>query len=49
MFLSICAPAYNAEKTIVRALEAIPKNNDDIDVFVVDDGSSDQTLSVLEK
>ena len=49
MFLSICIPAYNAEKTIVRALEAIPKNNDDIDVFVVDDGSSDQTLSVLEK
>lgn len=49
MFLSICIPAYNAEKTIVRALEAIPKNNNDIDVFVVDDGSTDQTLSVLEK
>ena len=49
MFLSICIPAYNSEKTIVRALEAIPKNNNDIDVFVVDDGSTDQTLSVLEK
>lgn len=35
MFLSICIPAYNAEKTIVRALEAIPKNNNDIDVLLL--------------
>lgn len=40
---------YNCTKTIERALETIVfKNNDDIDVFLVDDGSTDNLYKVIK-
>lgn len=48
LFLSIIIPAYNAQKTIVPLLESIREsqkvNFGEIEVIVVDDKSSDETI-----
>ena len=52
MILSIIIPAYNEEKTIIKVLENIKKNNSTkfkYEVIVIDDGSSDKTKELLEK
>lgn len=43
--LSIIIPAYNAEETIERAIESIPRR-EDIQIIVIDDGSTDKTYEV---
>lgn len=43
--LSVIIPAYNAEETIKRAIESIPRR-EDIQTIVVDDGSTDKTYEV---
>lgn len=52
MHLSIVIPAYNEERRIPRTLARIvyyiKKNNVDAEVIVVDDGSDDQTLALVE-
>ena len=48
--LSIIIPVYNAEKYIERCLNAILNNNlQDIEIIVVNDGSTDRTCNILEK
>lgn len=44
--LSIIIPVYNQEELIVRALDSIPVR-DDIEVIVIDDGSTDDTWATL--
>ena len=47
--LCILIPAYNEEKTIGSVIQEIPKNMksiDQIEVIVVDDGSSDKTSTI---
>lgn len=45
--VTIILPAYNAEKTIARAIQsALCQEYSDIEVIVIDDGSSDSTLKV---
>jgi len=47
--LSVFIPAYNEEKTIGKVINDIPKTIDGIDeieVVVVDDGSSDKTAEI---
>lgn len=44
--LSIIVCVYNQPHLVVRALDSIPRRND-IEVVVVDDGSTDETLDVL--
>ena len=46
--VSIIIPAYNSEEYIRRALESIPKR-DDIEVIVIDDGSSDRTFEIASE
>lgn len=51
ILLSFIIPAYNASSTIVRALDsiyALPLQKEDFEVIVVDDCSTDDTLSVLQ-
>jgi glycosyltransferase involved in cell wall biosynthesis len=43
--IAVVMPAYNAEKTLVKCYEDIPKGLADI-VILVDDCSSDQTVAV---
>lgn len=48
--LSIIIPAYNAEKYIVATIESLFRQNySPMEIIVVNDGSTDGTLSVLEK
>src|SRR6266481_6950440 len=47
--ISCIIPAYNEEKRIGTVLEAVSKNPLISEVIVVDDHSSDQTKSVVEK
>ena len=47
---SVLIPAYNAENTIVRCIESILRQGtDNYEVVVVDDGSTDNTYSILKK
>lgn len=50
--LSFIIPVYNGQKYILRCLASIlniDKNHFDIEVIVVDDGSTDDTASICEK
>ena len=48
--LSIIVPAFNEEKTIQNVLEALDKSlPKGSEVIVVDDGSSDGTVAIVEK
>lgn len=47
MKVSIIIPVYNQENLLFRAIGSIPKR-DDIEVVVVDDGSSDRTWERLQ-
>jgi len=48
MKVSIIVPAYNEETRILNALNSVPKRND-VEVVIVDDGSTDNTLGVANK
>ncbi|MDE5643513.1 MAG: glycosyltransferase [Muribaculaceae bacterium] len=46
--VSIIIPAYNSERTIERCVQsAITQSFEDIEVVVIDDGSTDNTLAIL--
>lgn len=48
--VSVVMPAYNAARTIVSAIDsALEQQFADIEVVVVDDGSSDDTTAVVER
>lgn len=48
--ISFILPAFNAEKTIERALRSVLNTDtDDIEVIVIDDGSTDATGSLCDK
>lgn len=47
--ISVIIPCYNAEKTILRTLEALDRQTvKGFEVILVDDGSSDSTVSVAK-
>jgi len=49
MLVSIIIPAYNAEKYIARAIKsALNQTYKDIEVIVVDDGSTDRTAEIVK-
>ena len=46
---SVVIPAYNAEKFICRSVESVLNQTfEDFEVIVINDGSKDETLKVLE-
>ncbi len=52
MKLAILIPAFNEEKTIGEVLKKLPKklpHIDDIEVIVVSDGSTDNTVAIAKK
>ena len=48
--LTIVVPAYNEEPTIIRVLEALASQitQSDVEIIVVDDGSTDRTWDILQ-
>ena len=46
--LSIIVPVYNGEKTIKRAIDSLLKQTVEVDIIVVNDGSTDNTESVVK-
>ena len=46
MKVSVIIPVYNQEELIIRCLDSIPKR-DDIEIIVINDGSTDKTLHTL--
>ncbi len=47
--VSVIIPAFNAEKTIGRTLEAIQKQSyPNIEIMIVDDGSTDRTQEIVQ-
>lgn len=50
MFLSIVVTAYNAERWIMETLESIlVQTHADFEVLIVDDGSTDRTLQIINQ
>lgn len=48
--ISIIVPAFNAERTIVRCIESVIKNNTGkIELIVIDDGSQDATKRICNE
>ena len=48
--ISVCMATYNGEKYLKRQLESILVNLTDKDELIIsDDGSSDETLSILKE
>ncbi|MEM7816667.1 MAG: glycosyltransferase family 2 protein, partial [Candidatus Aenigmatarchaeota archaeon] len=50
--LSVIIPAYNEEKRIRKTIESVLKNSkdvaNDVEIIVVDDGSSDNTYKIAK-
>lgn len=44
--ISVIIPVYNQEVLVIKALDSIP-NNDDIEIIVINDCSTDNTLNAL--
>ena len=46
--VTVIIPAYNAEETIKRAIESIPRR-EDIQTIVIDDGSTDDSAKIAKE
>lgn len=48
--VSVIIPVYNAEKSVARAIEsALSQTRKDIEIVIVNDGSKDSSLAIIEK
>lgn len=48
--ISLIIPCYNAEKTLLRTLNSVREQDyKELEIIVVDDGSTDNSVSVLQK
>lgn len=47
--LSIIVPVYNGEKTIKRAIDSLLKQSEEVDIIVVNDGSTDDTERIVKE
>ena len=47
--LSVTIPSYNSQEYMEKAINSALIGGDDIEILVVDDGSSDNTLDIALK
>ena len=48
MKIAVIIPAFNEENEILNTLQGVKDINYDIDIFVVDDGSKDNTINLVK-
>ena len=48
-FFSVIIPAYNSERTILKAITSVIKQNIDCEIIIIDDLSKDKTLKIVTK
>lgn len=46
--LSIVMPVYNSEKTLEKAIESVMSQSASVELIIIDDGSTDQTLKIAK-
>lgn len=49
MLLSVIIPTYNSQDTIIRAISSCIFESDEIELLIVDDGSTDNTINVINQ
>jgi GT2 family glycosyltransferase len=48
--ISVCVPTYNGSAYLAETLASISaQTSDDLEILIVDDGSSDDTLGIAER
>src|SRR5579864_5255982 len=47
-YLSVLIPAYNEGGTLERVIDAVLKVPEDLEIVLIDDGSSDHTWKVMQ-
>ncbi len=47
-YLSVLIPAYNEERTLEHVIDAVLKVTEDLEIVLIDDGSSDDTWQVMQ-
>jgi glycosyltransferase involved in cell wall biosynthesis len=47
-YLSVLIPAYNEGRTLERVIDAVLKVPEDLEIVLIDDGSSDHTWKVMQ-
>ena len=46
--LSIASPCYNSEAYMEKCIESLLKGGEDVEILVVNDGSSDRTAEIAD-
>ena len=46
--LTVTIPSYNSQEYMRHAIESVLVGGEDIEILIVDDGSSDNTLSIAQ-
>ena len=48
-YLSVTIPCYNSAKYMDKAIQSLLPGGEDIEIIIVNDGSSDKTLKIDRK
>ena len=48
-YLSFVVPSYNSEKYLNKCVDSLLKGNEDVEIIIVNDGSSDNTLKIANE
>ena len=47
--LSICVPCYNSEAYMENCIDSLLTGGDDVEIIIVDDGSTDGTAAIADR
>ena len=47
--LSVAVPCYNSAAYMKKCIESLLKGGDDVEIIIVDDGSTDETAQIADE